>query len=220
MSVELVVVGFQAFSHHSSRGTLVRKGQRTMPQALATVVREPTGTLQCNGSPTTFAMPKTTMALPVEKHKPRSPNYRKKNKYRLKSHSPSYCDESLFGPLLEPPSWEAPWSKKEDTFKVRPLLWYPPTLASCSEEASPTAHTRGTNKRNSHFSQRLESAEDNRPSTAGLNGYTERKWRPASAAGGLESTRSNVLPGSASMSEDNRRPRTVSSVNVKPRWRY
>ncbi|KAG8455668.1 hypothetical protein GDO86_001745 [Hymenochirus boettgeri] len=51
---------------------------------------------------------------------------RKKIHYRVKSRSPSYCDESLFGPKLEECSWEAPWVKKEDTVKLRPLLWCPP----------------------------------------------------------------------------------------------
>ncbi|XP_078523285.1 RBPJ-interacting and tubulin-associated protein 1 isoform X1 [Lissotriton helveticus] len=52
---------------------------------------------------------------------------RKKYRYRVKSRSPSFCDETLFGPKLEDPGWEAPWAKKEDTLKLRPLLWTPPS---------------------------------------------------------------------------------------------
>ncbi|XP_020367302.1 RBPJ-interacting and tubulin-associated protein 1 isoform X2 [Rhincodon typus] len=49
----------------------------------------------------------------------------KKNKYRLKGHVPSYCDESLFGTKQEDPDWEAPWTAQEDKIKIRPLLWTP-----------------------------------------------------------------------------------------------
>ncbi|XP_078277853.1 RBPJ-interacting and tubulin-associated protein 1-like [Rhinoraja longicauda] len=48
-----------------------------------------------------------------------------KNKYRLKSCKPSYCDESLFGPRQDDASWEAPWTAKDDKIKIRPLLWSP-----------------------------------------------------------------------------------------------
>ncbi|XP_069820220.1 RBPJ-interacting and tubulin-associated protein 1 [Dendropsophus ebraccatus] len=51
---------------------------------------------------------------------------RKKTQYKVKSRSPSYCDESLFGPKVEDCGWEAPWVKKEDSVRIRPLLWSPP----------------------------------------------------------------------------------------------
>ncbi|CAJ0927832.1 unnamed protein product [Ranitomeya imitator] len=47
---------------------------------------------------------------------------------RAKSRSPSYCDESLFGTKIEDCSWEAPWVKKEDSIRIRPLLWSPPPV--------------------------------------------------------------------------------------------
>nr|P0CJ62.1 RecName: Full=RBPJ-interacting and tubulin-associated protein 1; AltName: Full=RBPJ-interacting and tubulin-associated protein [Xenopus laevis] len=50
---------------------------------------------------------------------------RKKIQYRVKSRTPSYCDESLFGGKVEECTWDAPWVKKEDTVKIRPLLWSP-----------------------------------------------------------------------------------------------
>ncbi|XP_053324784.1 RBPJ-interacting and tubulin-associated protein 1 [Spea bombifrons] len=50
---------------------------------------------------------------------------RKQIQYRVKTRSPSYCDESLFGKKLEDCGWEAPWVKKEDTVRLRPLLWCP-----------------------------------------------------------------------------------------------
>ncbi|XP_072443463.1 RBPJ-interacting and tubulin-associated protein 1-like isoform X1 [Chiloscyllium punctatum] len=67
----------------------------------------------------------------------------KKNKYRLKGHVPSYCDESLFGPKQEDPNWEAPWTAQEDKIKIRPLLWSPSVhnvssnaFCSCSSQFS------------------------------------------------------------------------------------
>ncbi|KAM8960156.1 RBPJ-interacting and tubulin-associated protein 1 [Pelodytes ibericus] len=50
---------------------------------------------------------------------------RKKTQYRVKNRSPSYCDESLFGQGIEDCGWEGPWVKKEDTIRLRPLLWCP-----------------------------------------------------------------------------------------------
>ncbi|XP_025874643.2 RBPJ-interacting and tubulin-associated protein 1 [Vulpes vulpes] len=51
---------------------------------------------------------------------------RKKNKYRLISHVPSYCDESLFGSRPEGTSWEGPWMAKGDAAKLHALFWTPP----------------------------------------------------------------------------------------------
>uniref|UniRef100_A0A8C5LS13 RBPJ-interacting and tubulin-associated protein 1 n=1 Tax=Leptobrachium leishanense TaxID=445787 RepID=A0A8C5LS13_9ANUR len=57
----------------------------------------------------------------------RTPNGtpRKKAQYRVMSRSPSYCDETLFGQGIEECGWEAPWVKKEDAIRLRPLLWCP-----------------------------------------------------------------------------------------------
>ncbi|KAM8816309.1 RBPJ-interacting and tubulin-associated protein 1 [Rhynchonycteris naso] len=51
---------------------------------------------------------------------------RKKNKYRLISHTPSYCDESLFGSRPKGTSWEAPGMVKGDAAKLHTLFWTPP----------------------------------------------------------------------------------------------
>ncbi|XP_053443872.1 RBPJ-interacting and tubulin-associated protein 1 [Nycticebus coucang] len=51
---------------------------------------------------------------------------RKKNKYRLISHTPSYCDESLFGFRSEGASRKAPWMTKGDAAKLHALFWTPP----------------------------------------------------------------------------------------------
>ncbi|KAM6119943.1 LOW QUALITY PROTEIN: RBPJ-interacting and tubulin-associated protein 1 [Phoenicopterus ruber ruber] len=50
---------------------------------------------------------------------------RPRSKCRLRSHTPSYCDESLFGAKPEGPAWAAPWMRKEDVAKLHPLLWSP-----------------------------------------------------------------------------------------------
>lgn len=45
---------------------------------------------------------------------------------RLISHTPSYCDESLFGSRPEGASWEAPWRAKGGAAKLHTLFWTPP----------------------------------------------------------------------------------------------
>ncbi|KAM5237744.1 RBPJ-interacting and tubulin-associated protein 1 [Ctenodactylus gundi] len=50
----------------------------------------------------------------------------KKNKYRLIGHTPSYCDESLFGSRPEGASPEAPRWEKGDAARLRALFWTPP----------------------------------------------------------------------------------------------
>ncbi|XP_054449882.1 RBPJ-interacting and tubulin-associated protein 1 [Pteronotus mesoamericanus] len=52
--------------------------------------------------------------------------HRKKNKYRLISHTPSYCDESLFGSRPEGASLGAPWTAKGEAAKLHSLFWTPP----------------------------------------------------------------------------------------------
>lgn len=51
---------------------------------------------------------------------------RKKNKYRLISHTPSYCDESLFGFRSQDTSREVSRAVVEDAAKFRALFWTPP----------------------------------------------------------------------------------------------
>ncbi|KAM9219180.1 LOW QUALITY PROTEIN: RBPJ-interacting and tubulin-associated protein 1 [Leptosomus discolor] len=51
---------------------------------------------------------------------------RPRSKCRLRSHAPSFCDETLFGAKAEAPAWAAPWMRKEDVAKLHPLLWSPP----------------------------------------------------------------------------------------------
>ncbi|NXF88322.1 RITA1 protein, partial [Eubucco bourcierii] len=51
---------------------------------------------------------------------------RPRSKCRLRSHTPSFCDESLFGAKRAGPARAAPWLSKEDVAKLHPLLWSPP----------------------------------------------------------------------------------------------
>ncbi|KAJ6659054.1 hypothetical protein lerEdw1_019356 [Lerista edwardsae] len=68
---------------------------------------------RCNNSSSQPATPSNTQ--------------RKKTKYRLKNHKPSYCDESLFGSKPGGQAWAASWMTKEDIAKLRPLLLTPPS---------------------------------------------------------------------------------------------
>ncbi|XP_008845703.1 RBPJ-interacting and tubulin-associated protein 1 [Nannospalax galili] len=51
---------------------------------------------------------------------------RKKNKYRLISHTPSYCDESLFGFWSQGTRGEVSRTAMGDAAKLRALFWTPP----------------------------------------------------------------------------------------------
>ncbi|CAM9567694.1 unnamed protein product [Bubo scandiacus] len=62
---------------------------------------------------------------------------RPRSKCRLRSHTPSFCDESLFGAKPEGPAWAAPWMKKEDVAKLHPLLWSPPPAPRNQPSPSP-----------------------------------------------------------------------------------
>ncbi|XP_075418856.1 RBPJ-interacting and tubulin-associated protein 1-like [Tenrec ecaudatus] len=62
---------------------------------------------------------------------------RKNNKYRLVGHTPSYCDESLFGSRTKGTGWEAPWMVKGDAAKLQALFWTPPTTPRGSHTPQP-----------------------------------------------------------------------------------
>lgn len=56
---------------------------------------------------------------------------------RLGSHTPSFCDESLFGAKPRGPAWAAPWMRKEDVAKLHALLWSPPPAPRTQPGLSP-----------------------------------------------------------------------------------
>ncbi|NXN19977.1 RITA1 protein, partial [Indicator maculatus] len=65
---------------------------------------------------------------------------------RLRSHTPSFCDESLFGAKPVGPAWAAPWLRKEDIAKLHSLLWSPPP----APQPSPAPRCRETPLRAVH----------------------------------------------------------------------
>ncbi|NXI55274.1 RITA1 protein, partial [Chloroceryle aenea] len=67
---------------------------------------------------------------------------------RLRSHTPSFCDESLFGSKHQGPTWAAPWMRKEDVAKLHPLLWSPPPAPR--NQPSPSPRSRETPLRGVH----------------------------------------------------------------------
>uniref|UniRef100_A0A2K5C5X2 RBPJ-interacting and tubulin-associated protein 1 n=1 Tax=Aotus nancymaae TaxID=37293 RepID=A0A2K5C5X2_AOTNA len=56
---------------------------------------------------------------------------------RLISHTPSYCDESLFGSRSEGASFKAPRMAKGDAAKLRALFWTPPATPRGSHSPRP-----------------------------------------------------------------------------------
>ncbi|KAL4217993.1 negative regulation of Notch signaling pathway [Mactra antiquata] len=56
------------------------------------------------------------------------------NRYRPVKQTPSFCDESLFGPKLQEPSFEAPWAEKVK--KPKPYLFSPVDYARLTREGS------------------------------------------------------------------------------------
>ncbi|NWR64428.1 RITA1 protein, partial [Bucorvus abyssinicus] len=64
---------------------------------------------------------------------------RPRSNCRLRSHTPSFCDESLFGAKPRGPAWAAPWMRKEDVAKLHPLLWSPSPAPRSQPSLSPSS---------------------------------------------------------------------------------
>lgn len=62
---------------------------------------------------------------------------RKKNKYRLIGHTPSYCDESLFGSRPQDTNKERSRTDIGDTAKLQTLFWTPPATPRGSYSPRP-----------------------------------------------------------------------------------
>ncbi|XP_006005490.1 RBPJ-interacting and tubulin-associated protein 1 [Latimeria chalumnae] len=93
----------------------------------------------CQASPRELDTGLRTSPLPVPAKSSPPTCVPKKKKYRLKSHTPSYCDEMLFGSRQEDLGWEAPWTKKKEKVQLRPLLWTPPVSHKVHGQA--TSHS-------------------------------------------------------------------------------
>ena len=85
--------------------------------------------------------------------------------------TPTYVDETLFGPRLEEPKFPAPWEKSEDKKKGPILTWSPPVVGSlsCTPRSTPPS--------------RPSSAAGSRPGSA-------KGSQLGSASGGRQSSRS------------------------------
>ncbi|XP_061417180.1 RBPJ-interacting and tubulin-associated protein 1 [Lethenteron reissneri] len=78
------------------------------------------------GSPRPTSAPSTVPSTPKTPSGSGMPMTR--NKYRLVKHSPTYCDEMLFGGPLADSGWDPPWvSREERGVRIKPLLWTPPS---------------------------------------------------------------------------------------------
>ncbi|KAK1159919.1 RBPJ-interacting and tubulin-associated protein 1-like [Acipenser oxyrinchus oxyrinchus] len=242
MSVELAVTGVQAFRAPSRAGGGCRGD---VPGGLLFSGARRDGASQSQlWHPTRPEVPTTPLSKSSQLSRA---TLRKKNKYRLKSHTPTYCDESLFGSPEEAPAWKSPWTKKDDIHKSRPLLWTPPTLHTCTTQAPPTNPAKAPplkeaaletqhgsteflyeSKRN--FWNPPESEEDegmgSNLSWVGEKGATrnsrevELRQRPASAFTDLAGRQANGRVQSASLSKPAWRPKTTGSIKTKPPWRY
>ncbi|XP_068017888.1 RBPJ-interacting and tubulin-associated protein 1 [Melanerpes formicivorus] len=93
--------------------------------------------------PPGFAPPWAAAAAPAG---PGRGEPRPRSKCRLRSHTPSFCDESLFGAKPAGPAWAAPWLRKEDVAKLHSLLWSPPP----APQRSPAPRCRETPLRAVH----------------------------------------------------------------------
>ncbi|XP_075625955.1 RBPJ-interacting and tubulin-associated protein 1 [Balearica regulorum gibbericeps] len=117
----------------SAPAAQVRRGGRGSRRARASFVDEslfgsPAG---ARPAPPGFAPPWAAAAAPG------GGGPRPRSKCRLRSHTPSFCDESLFGAKPEGPAWAAPWMRKEDIAKLHPLLWSPPPAPRNQPGVSP-----------------------------------------------------------------------------------
>ncbi|XP_069475340.1 RBPJ-interacting and tubulin-associated protein 1 [Ambystoma mexicanum] len=214
MALDLAVTGMQALRlHGKSRGGYRIKASSSYvdetlfgsPSKASRVVVadfDPPWAEKSNSQRPLLWSPKATgankeMTSPKSSSPASTP--RKKYKYRVKSRSPSFCDETLFGPRLEDPGWEAPWTKKEDTLKLRPLLWTPPSAPRvqssrptrakpCPLKAihpqtphSPPVDFETEHKGTSDFWKRPES-EDDSASWSESRGHSRSLARPRSAS--------------------------------------
>ncbi|MBN3311815.1 RITA1 protein, partial [Atractosteus spatula] len=223
MAAELAVRGVQAFRAPSRAG----RGCRGQGEAGRMSFRRE------GVAPSRPRVPASTGSVkaddPAPQPKPgRTAARGKRSRYRLKSHLPSYCDESLFGPPAQTPTWEPPWAEKKDGSRSQPLLWTPSTCSTCCAQAPhvTSAHPplSGTElepyQGKTDFWRRPESEEE----------VGDTDWRPQkdvglvrktkSACAGLGATDKGKSTQLASLCLPHRRPKTTASIKAKPPWKY
>uniref|UniRef100_A0A8C5RKK3 RBPJ-interacting and tubulin-associated protein 1 n=1 Tax=Laticauda laticaudata TaxID=8630 RepID=A0A8C5RKK3_LATLA len=145
---------------------------------------------------------------------------RKRNKYRLKSHMPSYCDETLFGSKPGGHEWRACWATREDVAKLRPLLWTPPSaprdrpvLFHHLEKEGITSMAKGrfeaSHKAGISFGKPPEDSSD---------GATQVLRRPRSQSPTrLYDTSDRFRPGKSKKQQDQHTPTASSRAFLMPR---
>ncbi|NXY91666.1 RITA1 protein, partial [Alcedo cyanopectus] len=101
---------------------------------------------------------------------------RPRSKCRLRAHTPSFCDESLFGTKRQGPAWASPWMRNKDVAKLHSLLWSPPPAPR--NQPSPSPRSRETPLRGVHPPARALLAAPS--STVGPKDETNNWKRPES----------------------------------------
>ncbi|XP_077990045.1 RBPJ-interacting and tubulin-associated protein 1-like [Glandiceps talaboti] len=103
------------------------------------------------------------------RRRPMTPSQIYSNRYRLKKHTPTYVDETLFGPKLQEANFDPPWAKKEKHRK--PQLWSPPVCGSRIELSS------RPNSAMSVTSLRVPSRPSSARSTRSTSTTSKPPWR-------------------------------------------
>ncbi|XP_032085850.1 RBPJ-interacting and tubulin-associated protein 1 [Thamnophis elegans] len=144
---------------------------------------------------------------------------RKRSKYRLKSHTPSYCDETLFGSKPGGHGWTASWATREDVAKLRPLLWTPPSAPRDRPVLShrpPKEVVASTG--NGRFEANHKAGTSAwKPPENPSDGATRRP--PSQSLTRLYDSSDRFCPGRSHKQQDQRTPTASSGVLLTPRWK-
>ncbi|KAM6155259.1 RBPJ-interacting and tubulin-associated protein 1 [Rhynchocyon petersi] len=136
---------------------------------------------------------------------------RKKNKYRLIRHTPSYCDESLFGPQPQGVGWETPWMAKGDASKLHTLFWTPPA----TPRGSQSPRSRETPLRAIHPASPTQAepgvaAVSQQPQQAGMDALAPLRWGRSQSLTHLNDSSTSHLPSSAPHANSTQHPKPSS----------
>ncbi|XP_012869983.1 PREDICTED: RBPJ-interacting and tubulin-associated protein 1 [Dipodomys ordii] len=156
---------------------------------------------------------------------------RKKNKYRLIRHTPTFCDESLFGPPPGGVRCEASRMAKGDPAKLHALFWTPPATPRSGHSPRPrntplrAVHPASTSK--TELGMAADSQKSsldgfsvthlNRPSTLQTNGPLDP--RPSTAGVACRHPPLSPRTRSASISVPAAPQPRAATPKPKPPWR-
>lgn len=130
------------------------------------------------GPPLIWA-PSSTDPKPSNYHniKSRINHSHESQKYRFHNHKPTFVDETLFGPKLEEPSFEAPWAEKKK--KPTPLHWSPPEFSTRQmTQASSVIEPYSLDGRPPSRQGRRPASTRNRPCTVESVSSAKSYWKP------------------------------------------